>query len=393
MLFQTFDDKKDCSLVYKENKFYKNVTDSCTQTWSYAPYLVDREIEYANIYALGKSLDDVCPAEHKGDWARTRKRIRAVIKTCHEVGLDTRRHCIYDMIPKHHLKNYAEVKNKICRYVFENYEKPANYEHLLKVNKMIVDIKGQKINLDLSNIERLTIQDRNIYKKISTSAPYVDYDMFKTVTGRLATKPNSFPVMTIAKKYRSVLIPTNNWLFELDFNACELRTALALLGHEQPEEDLHDWNLKNVFTRAKDRDNAKKRIFSWLYNPNNKDDKVSKIYDRKKLKEMYYDGKKIINPFGREIECDENHVISYLIQSTAADLVFEQMYKLREYLKERKSFVKFCNHDSVMVDLHEEQEYEFNEIKELFSNTRFGKFKVNCLGGKNWAEMKDLYIK
>ena len=46
-----------------------------------------------------------------------------------------------------------------------------------------------------------------------------------------------------------------------------------------------------------------------------------------------------------------------------------------------------------MIDLHTEQEYEFNEIKELFSNTRFGKFKVNCLGGKNWADMKNLYIK
>ena len=394
MLFQTFDDKENCSLVYKENKFYKNMTESCTKTWSYAPYLDDRQdIEYANIYALGKSLDDICPVEYKGDWTRSRKRIRAVIKTCCEVGLDLNRHCLYDIIPRHHLKKFAEVKSKICKHVFENYEKPSNYDHLLKIDKMIMDIKNQKVILDLSNMERLTIQDRNIYKKISAASPYIEYDMFKTVTGRLATKPNSFPVMTIAKKYRSVLTPTNNWLFELDFNACELRTALALLGHNQPEEDLHDWNLKNVFTRAKDRDNAKKRIFSWLYNPNNKDDKVSKIYDRKKLKEMYYDGKKIVNPFGREIECDEDHVISYLIQSTAADLVFEQMYKLREYLKERKSFVKFCNHDSVMIDLHEEQEWEFNQIKELFSNTRFGTFKVNCLGGENWAEMKDLYIK
>ena len=92
--------------------------------------------------------------------------------------------------------------------------------------------------------------------------------------------------MTLAKKYRNVLTPNNQWLFELDFNACELRTALALLGQEQPEEDLHEWNLANVFTRAKDRDNAKKRIFSWLYNPNNKDDKVSKIYDRNRLKTL-----------------------------------------------------------------------------------------------------------
>jgi len=217
--------------------------------------------------------------------------------------------------------------------------------------------------------------------------------MAKTVTGRLSTKKGSFPVMTVAKKYRNILIPNNDWLFEMDFNACELRVALALLGHEQPEEDLHDWNLKHVFTRAKDRDNAKKRIFSWLYNPNNKDDKVSQIYDREKLKTLYYKGNKVITPFGREIECDEDHAVNYLIQSTAADLVFEQMYKVWEYLHSKKSFIKFCNHDSIMIDLHTEQEYEFNEIKQLFSNTRFGVFKVNCLGGKNWAHMQPLHIK
>ena len=46
-----------------------------------------------------------------------------------------------------------------------------------------------------------------------------------------------------------------------------------------------------------------------------------------------------------------------------------------------------------MIDLHENEQYEFNEIKQIFSDTRFGKFKVNCLGGKNWAQMKELYIK
>jgi hypothetical protein len=393
MLFQTFDDKENCSLVYKKRKFHKQVTEDCTRTWSYAPHLSDNNIEYANLYANGQSLDAICPPEIKGEWTQNQKRIKAVIKSCRHAGLDLKKHCIYDVVPRHHLTKFAETKNKICNYVFDNFQRPSNYDHLLKINKMTAEIKNQKLQLEPSKIERLTLQDRNVYKKIMSTEPYIDYDMFKTITGRLAAKPNSFPVMTIAKKYRAVIFPKNDWLFELDFNACELRTAMALLGYEQPEEDLHEWNLKNVFTRAKDRNNAKKRIFSWLYNPNNRDDKISKIYDREKLKELYYDGEKILNPFGREIYCDENHVVSYLVQSTAADLVFEQMYKIWEFLRSRKSFIKFCNHDSVMIDLHTEQEYEFNEIKELFSNTRFGTFKVNCSGGENWAEMKDLYIK
>ena len=70
-----------------------------------------------------------------------------------------------------------------------------------------------------------------------------------------------FQPMTLPKKYRQIVTPTNDWLFELDFNACELRVALALLGHDQPEEDLHDWNLKNVFTRTKSREKMQRKGF------------------------------------------------------------------------------------------------------------------------------------
>ena len=395
MIFQTFDEKNKCTLIYKKGVFSEEITDSCTKTWSYATYLKDKEIEYANLYTGGKSLDELCPEDSRGEWSAVQARIKAAFKAANEVGLSLDDHCLYDLVPKHYLQNFAEIKNKICEDVFTNYPKPTNYDQLLKINKVIADIKNRKVNVDPTNIERLTVQDRNMFKTVSNCKSYIDYDIFKTVTGRLATKPNSFPVMTLPKKYRQILTPTNDWLFELDFNACELRVALALLGHDQPDEDLHDWNLKNVFTRTKSRENAKKRIFSWLYNPNSTDDKVDKIYDRKVLKDMYFDKVlgKVYTQFGREIDADEDHAISYIIQSTAADLVFEQMYAVWQYLKDKKSFVKFCNHDSLVIDLAEEDQYHINKISKLFSDTRFGKFKVNHEGGKNWSEMKPLNIK
>ena len=393
MLFQTFDDKEKCYMIYRNNSFHKTISPTCTKTWSYAPYLRDKNIEYASLYAVEKPLNNFCSSEKIKKYEEIKLKMKAVIKTCNDTGIDLNGLCIYDVMPHYILKEWAEIKNEICEIIFSKFPKPPNYDHLLKINKIILDIKQKKLNLDLSQIIRITIQDKNTYKLISENQPFIEYDMFKTITGRLSTKKGSFPVMTLAKKYRNILIPNNNWLFELDFNACELRIALALLGYKQPEEDLHEWNLKNVFIKAKNRDNAKKRIFAWLYNPNTRERQVSKIYDREKLKTLYYKQNKVITPFGREIECDEDHAVNYLVQSTAADLVFEQMYKVWEYLRDKKSFIKFCNHDSIMIDLHTEQEYEFNEIKQLFSNTRFGKFKVNSLGGKNWADMKELYIK
>jgi hypothetical protein len=393
MIFQTFDEKQDCFMVYKDSKFHKTLTPTCTETWSYATYLQDKEIEYASLYALEKTLEDLCPIGRKLDFADVQSKIKAVIKSCKEVGLDLNKMCIYEVMPRHLLTNWAQIKTEICENVFKNHEKPQNYEQLLKITKVIADIKHRSLNLDPSKITRITVQDKNTHKLVTENKPFIDYDMTKTVTGRLSTKKGSFPVMTLAKKYRNILTPTNSWLYELDFNACELRTALAILGCSQPEEDLHDWNLAHVFTRAKDRDNAKKRIFSWLYNPKSKDDKVSKIYDREKLKTLHYLNNKVITPFGRKIECDEDHAVNYLVQSTAADLVFEQMYKVWTFLRGKKSFIKFCNHDSIMIDLHIDDQFDVNNIKNLFSNTRFGNFRVNCLGGKNWANMRKLHIR
>ena len=396
MIFQTFDDKNQCVLFYEEGDFHEALGENSTHTWSYVPYLKEKEnILYAQLFVEGQNLEKYLSPASLHEWHGLQHQMKACFVATGKVGLKIDEHCLYDLLPPHLLKKWAEIKNEGCEKVFATHKQPLNYDHLLKINKMVSHIKEQPLNLDLSQLIRITVQDKNIYKLITENPPYIKYNMFNTITGRLSTARGSFPVMTLAKKYRNILIPNNDWLFEMDYNACELRVALALLSQEQPDEDLHEWNLENVFQRAKSRDNAKKRIFSWLYNPNSKDEAISKVYDREKLKTLYYRDNKVYTPFGRQIECEEYYAVNYLIQSTAADLVFEQMYKVWEYLQhpQRKSFIKFCNHDSVMIDLHREQEYEFNEIKELFSNTRFGKFKVNCLGGKNWAEMKDLYIK
>ena len=392
MLFQTFDEKKDCFMVYKDSDFHKNITDDCDKTWAYAAYLRKMDIDYANLFVSGRSLEEVCPEDWQDNLKNIEGRIKAVLKSSTQVGMNLKDVCLYDLIPEHMLRTWAKVKNSICEHVFETYPKPKNYDLLLKVERMITEIKQQPLDIEPEEIVITSVQDRNTYNIVKGCSRAIVYDQFKTKTGRLSTKKNSFPVMTLAKKYRNVLKPTNDWLFEIDFNACELRVALGLLGQQQPEEDLHDWNLENVFLRSKDRENAKKRIFAWLYNPKSSEDRVGKIYDREKIKRLHFMDNKVTTVFGREIECDEHHAISYIVQSTAADLLFEQMHKVWEFLEDRKSFIKFCNHDSLIIDFSEEDQYLLNDIKHVFNDTRFGKFKVNCSAGKNWLDMKKLNI-
>ena len=76
---------------------------------------------------------------------------------------------------------------------------------------------------------------RNFLKKIKKTEPYIKYNIFGTKTGRLTTKPNSFPILTLKKEYRSILKPNNDLFVELDYNAAELRVLLTLMNVEQPK--------------------------------------------------------------------------------------------------------------------------------------------------------------
>jgi len=64
MRFQTLDDKNECVAVYlpKDNQLkFNHIPDDATSTWSYAPYLKSKQIEYAQLYCEGKNLEEVCP--------------------------------------------------------------------------------------------------------------------------------------------------------------------------------------------------------------------------------------------------------------------------------------------------------------------------------------------
>ena len=76
----------------------------------------------------------------------------------------------------------------------------------------------------------------------------------------MTTQSNSFPILTLDKSYRSVLKPNSDWFVELDYNAAELRVLLGLSGKEQPEGDLHKWNVENVYKGEITREQAKKII-------------------------------------------------------------------------------------------------------------------------------------
>ena len=186
--------------------------------------------------------------------------------------------------------------------------------------------------------------------------------------------------------------PQNDWFIELDFNAAELRTLLALSGQEQPEQDIHTWNAEHVYNGQVTRDEAKKRIFAWLYNPISKDKLSAGTYDRDSVLDKHWDGEQVRTFYDRIIPADKHHALNYIIQSTTSDTFLRRVLAVNKLLQEKRSKIAFCIHDSLVLDFAHEDREELLSIVKEFSKTDLGTFKVNVQAGKNFGEMKEMKI-
>jgi len=389
MIFQKLDNKTECKGFYANGTICSEMPPNLSGTWEYSGDL-SSNVEYAKLYCGGKTINDICPEYLKADWSRASSKLKAHLNSFIQAKISLKEHCFYDLVPQHFLLDFYEIKNQIVKHVFDNHEKPESYEFLLQLTKVAEDIKNRPLNLKMNKLGALghQIAARNFLKRLKKAEKRIKYNIFGTKTGRLTTEPKSFPILTLKKEYRSILEPNNDLYVELDFNAAELRTLLALCDKEQPKGDIHEWNAKNVFRTS--RKEAKERIFAWLYNPDSKDSLANTAYDRSSIKEKYWDGKIVTTPFGRKIEADEFHALNYLIQSTTADMVLRQMIKVYDLLKGSKSYIAFAIHDSLVIDLAKEDKGLLKEIFDTFAETDLGNFVVSVQAGKNFGEMKEV---
>tara|TARA_R110000822_G_scaffold38943_16_gene107465 strand:- start:1120 stop:2301 length:1182 start_codon:yes stop_codon:yes gene_type:complete len=391
LLFQTLDDKKECVGIYDGDLiFNQELSKDLTHTWSYSGFLENREIEYAKLYCGGSTLDKVCPEALTERWERTSDKLKAFIKSFHTAGVSLDENCFFDLVPKKFLIEFCQVKNQICEHVFDNYERPKNYDYLLSLSGIIEDMKYRRLNINQKNLSMAKEDHRKFAKTLKQLEPSCKFNIYGTKTGRLTTEPRSFPVLTLKKDLRCVVEPHNDYFVELDFNAAELRTLISLQGKPQPEGDIHEWNIQNVFRGLVTRDEAKKRIFAWLYNPESEDYLCERTYDRGGVVKKYFTDGIVTTFFDKKIPSADRTALNYIIQSTCAENVLRQMIKVSNYLKGCKSYVVFPIHDSIVLDISAEEKEKLPEIIEIFSNTALGKFKVNISAGTNFGNLERL---
>ncbi len=395
MLFQTLDAKADCVGYYANNVIYPNHSVPLEgSTWDYSPHLRGENYEIARIYSLGATITDVCPEDMKEDWEKVKKTLRSCLRAFSTSRLSMDENCFYDLVPEYFLYQYLEAKNKITEHVLTKFPRPDNYTAMHNLIELASNIRGRRLNVDVDPIKHLlgSVKGQNFHRTLNSVRHVCDYNPWGTVTGRLATNPNSFPILTMGKEFRGCIKPNNDWLVELDFNAAELRTLLALAGVEQPKNDIHNWNVENIFDDQLTRDEAKVQTFAWLYSSKENKD-LERLYNKDLVRNKYWDGCKITTDYGRIMEnVDEHHALNYIVQSTTIDMVHEQAYKVYELLKGRKSHIAFLIHDAVYIDLADEDRKELLNLLDTFKKTRYDMFKVNVSAGKNLGEMKELKL-
>ena len=400
MYFQSIDDKEQCIGIYRDGvlEFDKDKMPadfSGMRTWKYSGSILDEDVQYGWLWASGATLLDVCPSELQPELSRMHKKMNAFRKSFEIAKIDFRQHCFFDLVPHDFLTAFLEVKNKITQHAFETVEKPATYEHLCALERLLYKIRYQELNISTSDCRHLF--SRSVHRaranKITSGAPFIDYNIFGTKTGRLSTYPGSFPLLTMQKELRALIKPRNDWFISLDYNAAEARTVIALLNERQPEGDVHQWHMDTIFQNKgiTDRETAKTAFFSWLYNPASSQF-VEAPYDRGALLDNHYKDGNIETPFGRSIEVVEFKALNYLIQSTTADLVNDRAVALDEFLQGTKSFVSHIVHDEVVLDMHDEDRQLLPEIKEIFAQNKLAKFEVNFNAGKDYYNLERLNV-
>tara|TARA_R110000765_G_scaffold186008_1_gene291648 strand:+ start:1214 stop:2392 length:1179 start_codon:yes stop_codon:yes gene_type:complete len=389
LLFQALDAKSECFSIYSEGGLIKNPDMSTlTHTWTPTSHYRNKKIEYAQIWCHGQSLAAACPPSLKEQWQLLNTMARAYINSFNKAQINLNRVCIYDLLPEHFLLDFYEAKNQICEHVFNTGTRPKNYEFMHDLLIMLKEIEQKQLNIQMDNLEYSNNKVRQGLNKVRSAQKNIVYNPWVTATGRLSASQNSFPILTLNKELRSALVPNNDFFVELDYNSAELRVLLGLLGQQQPEGDIHSWIAQSIYNNKYTRDETKKKVFSWLYNPKAKNKKLNQLLDREKVHDIFYKDAHVHTPFNRELPCPSEKAVSYIVQSTTSDLFLTSAIKISKMLQNKKSYVAFCIHDSLVIDFAKEDQGLIEDLIKQFSSTMYGTFKTNLSVGKNFGVLK-----
>lgn len=373
-------DKVNTEYLYYYNKkivLSKELPDDITYTWKYNTYLNDSSIEYVNIYVNNRKIEELTKQYNIPEFPLLQKQLNthvSLLKNRDSSALRTK--SLNHYISESLLLRYCSIMEQVSDIVFNNVKKPNHYDIMSKIIKVTENVKFQKLNIDSEEYR-----------------PYIHYNPFKVVTGRMGLDSGYFPITNLKKENRHIIQPNFDFLYELDYNSAEIRVILTLMGFEYTDIDIHDYHNIHKFSGLKNREFLKRDFYSWLYNPSKTCKFYDSLYTKKSIdtlrKNHYVDGY-VQTIFGRKIECEERKWLNYLAQSTCSDLFFDRVYAIWSYLKKNNlnSRIYFTLHDSLVLDVCEyERDIVLDSVTDIFRQTHLGEFLVNQKIGVDYGHM------
>ena len=376
MILQTLDIKNNCKGIFYNNQIllenFENIIQNYFLAWKHSSLLDEEKYEYLYLYLKGKKLSDY--SNDVDLFREYENKLEAHCKAATTAKVSLSDECFFDLIPEHQLVKWFSVRKQALESLYRQVNKTKDYDILHKAHVLTENISQQNI-------------------RFGTKIGKVIYDVFGSATGRLTTKRGSIPVLTLKKEQRQLIKPQNDAFVELDLNAAEIRMLMALSGQEQPQGDIHEWVVSNVFNEEIERSKAKVELFAWLYNPSSSKSQFDKFFSRQIFRDFFDSEKQVLTtPFGRELQVEERKAQNYLLQSTTSDQVLENAYKIQKMLKGTKTTIAFTLHDSIILDMDQKDAIMLRDIKKQFEQTRWGNFVSTCKIGKTFGNLKELKI-
>jgi DNA polymerase-1 len=113
----------------------------------------------------------------------------------------------------------------------------------------------------------------------------------------------------------------------------------------------------------------------------------------KKLSENFKEKGFIINPYNTIVYPNKEWAVyNNYVQSIAADMVVDKLFKIKELLSDKKSQFMYQVFDSFVFDIHPEELYLLENIKNILEKNGKYNFDIQYITGKNLMECTEQII-
>ncbi len=250
----------------------------------------------------------------------------------------------------------------------------------------------------------------------------INFSNKRTITGRIASK-DSYNPQNLEKKNdeRKDIISRfeDGKILVLDYVSFETKISLYLCEdkeyiEEYYNEDLHHETaamlygseevsfeqrefskiLNHSLLYGAGEDTLLKKLSSEFNNPEEQLYKVrlllKPIIDKSdEIKERYKANGFLVNPWGSIIHAEKTHAsFNNYIQSYASEIVVDKLFEIKEFLKPYKTQFLFQVHDSLVFDLHPDENFLIEKLSELLQYHKNMLFGVSHSAGDNYKDLK-----